>query len=160
MYSAREHVLFHAFIFFVAVLLNLAWEVAQIHAYDFPESTLFKDLIGCFIPSLGDGLMVLIIYWTGWSVFRSSRWVIRPGTKGYFLMIASGLFLAIVVELTGVYWREAWAYNERMITVLGIGVLPALQMVILPPVTFLLIRWIWTMRNRNRNINVASHEKI
>ena len=83
MHSNREEFFIHGSIFFVAVFLNLAWEVAQIHAYDFPESRLITDLIGCFIPSLGDGLMILIIYWTGWVVFQSPKWILSPGSKGY-----------------------------------------------------------------------------
>ena len=69
-------------------------------------------------------------------------------------MVGVGLTLALLVEWNALYRTRAWAYNERMITILGVGVLPALQMVVLRPVTFLLIRWLWTIRNRNRKINV------
>jgi len=72
------------YLFILAVPLNLFWEVAQIRAYDFPESSLMQDIIGCFVPSLGDGLMTLIIFWIGWAVFRDSQWILTLGVRGYF----------------------------------------------------------------------------
>lgn len=136
------------YLFLLAVPLHLTWEVAQIRAYDFPETTLIEAAIGCFVPSLGDGLMTLIIYWTGWLVFREWRWVLHPRIRGYLLMMVIGLLLAVVVELNALYRTGAWAYNERMITLsfLEVGILPVLQMLILPPVTVLLVQWVWKGR--------------
>lgn len=139
-----------ALLFTLAVPLNLTWEVVQIGAYDFPESSLLKNIIGCFVPSLGDGLMTLMIYWVGWLFFRESRWILYPGRKGYLLMIGVGLILAVIVEWNALYRTGAWAYNEKMMTVpiLKAGLLPVLQMVVLLPFTFLLLQWIW--RNRRQ----------
>ncbi len=131
--------------FVLAVLLNLIWEVAQISAYDFPESSLVTNVLGCFVPTLGDGLMILMIYWTGWLVFREFQWILRPGLKGYLLIMAAGLILALIVEWNALYRTGAWAYSEQMITIpiLGVGLLPVLQMMVLPPATALLLQRIW-----------------
>ena len=131
--------------FVLAVLLNLIWEVAQISAYDFPESSLVTNVLGCFVPTLGDGLMILMIYWTGWLVFREFQWILRPGLKGYLLIMAAGLILALIVEWNALYRTGAWAYSEQMITIpiLGVGLLPGLQMMVLPPATALLLQRIW-----------------
>ncbi len=131
--------------FVLAVLLNLIWEVAQISAYDFPESSLVTNVLGCFVPTLGDGLMILIIYWIGWLVFREFHWILRPGLKGYLLIMAAGLILALIVEWNALYRTGAWAYSEQMITIpiLGVGLLPGLQMMVLPPATALLLQRIW-----------------
>src|SRR6266850_2011471 len=79
------------YLFILAVPLNLFWEVAQIRAYDFPESSLMQDIIGCFVPSLGDGLMTLIIFWIGWAVFRDSQWILTLGVRGHLFMMSMGL---------------------------------------------------------------------
>lgn len=132
-------------LFLLAVPLNLIWEIGQMSAYDFPETNLAMDLIGCFVPSLGDGLMTLIIYWAGWLGFRDSQWILHPGIRGYLFMVSIGLTLAVMVEWNALYRTGSWAYNERMITIpiLEVGLLPVLQMVLLPPVAVLLLQWIW-----------------
>ncbi len=119
-------------------------------AYDFPENSLMTVVIHCFVPSLGDGLMTLIIFWTGWAVFRDSQWILTPGVKGYLLMLAVGVLLAVVVEWNALYRTGSWAYNERMITIpfLGVGLLPLLQMMILPIATILLLPLIWKKRGQ------------
>ncbi len=89
--------------------------------------------------------MILIIYWTGWLVFREFQWILSPGLKGYLLIMAAGLILALFVEWNAVYWTKAWAYNEEMIIipVLEVGLLPVLQMILVPPATALLVQLIW-----------------
>lgn len=141
----KEQLWLHAYVFLLAVPLNLIWEVGQMGAYDFPETTLMEDILGCFIPSLGDGLMMLMIYWAGWLVFRDASWILKLGSKGYRVMLGAGFILALLVEWNALYRTGAWAYNEQMVTlpVLGAGVLPILQMALLPVLTALLVRWAW-----------------
>lgn len=138
------------YLFLLAVPLNLVWEVAQITAYDFPETSLMRDIIGCFVPSLGDGLMTLIIYWTGWLFFRDSRWILSPAVKGYGFMIFAGVILATAVELNALYRTGAWSYGEQMmrVPILKVGLLPILQMVLLPPATVILLQWMWGKKEK------------
>lgn len=143
-------------IFLVAVPLNLAWEAAQIRAYAFPAEGIMTDVIGCLVPSLGDGLMTLVIYWAGWLVFRDGAWMLRPGLQGYLLMALSGLVLAVGVEWNALYRTGAWDYSPRMprVPVLGVGLLPILQMLLLPPATGLVVRRWW---NRRRALGGSPH---
>jgi hypothetical protein len=104
----------------MTVPLNLIWEIAQMKAYDFPNTSLITDVIGCFVPSLGDGLMMLIIFWTGWAVFRDWQWILKPAVNSV-LMFVLGVLLAIV-ELNALYVTGAWRYNEQMITIPVLGV--------------------------------------
>ena len=149
------------YLFLLAIPLHLIWEVAQIRAYEFPETGLMTDVIGCLLPTLGDGLMTLIIFWTGWAVFRDSRWILKPALKGYLLMFVIGIFLAIIVELNALYLTGAWRYSEQMITisVLGVGLPPLLQMVLLPPITAVLLRWIWRKTETIKLIKVSHEER-
>jgi hypothetical protein len=138
----RETLRLQAAIFAIAVPLNLAWEVAQVQAYAFPRQGILADLLGCLVPSLGDGLMTLAIYWSGWLVFRRPTWIARPGVAGVALAALVGLLLAVGVEWNALYLTGAWAYAPAMplVPVLGVGLLPVLQMLVLPPVTFLAVR--------------------
>lgn len=143
--SLLKQIRVQAYLFLIAVPLHLIWEVAQITAYDFPGTSLTTDVIGCFLPSLGDGLMTLMIYWSGWFLFREPEWILKPGAKGYLLILGVGLTLALLVEWNALYRTGAWAYSERMITIplVGVGLLPILQMAVLPIVTVLLVQWLW-----------------
>ena len=110
------------------------------------------NLIGCFLPSLGDGLMTLVISWGGWIVFRNAGWILGPGLKGYMLMALLGLVLAVGVEWNALYRTGAWDYTPAMPTVpiLAVGLFPVLQMLVLPPATALVIQHWWRWRDEPR----------
>ena len=125
-------------IFIVAVLLNYLWELAQAPLYVGLQDYDTRVFWHCFVASLGDGIMVLLIVAAGWITLRQPDWFVRPGVPGYLVMIAAGLFLAVVVEWMAVHKLQRWAYADRMPTVpgLGIGLVPIAQMLILPPLIF------------------------
>ena len=56
-------------------------------------------------------------------------------------MFILGVLLAIIVELNALYVTGTWRYSEQMITmpIQGVGLLPVLQMLLLPPFTALLV---------------------
>lgn len=150
MIPVKKHIRLQAYLFIFAVPLNLIWEVGQMNAYDFPESSLTANVLGCFVPTLGDGLMILIIYWVGWLHFRESQWILNPGLKGYLLIMGVGLVLAVLIEWNALFRTWAWSYNEQMVTIpiLEVGLLPILQMIMLPPATALLLQWMWRHSKR------------
>ncbi len=126
-----------AVIFVVAVGLNYVWELAQAPLYagvgDFRRA-----LLHCIAPSLGDELLVLLIFAFGWIALRKRNWFLRPGVRGYALMIIAGLVIAVSVELVAVYALGRWEYAARMPLApgLGVGLAPVAQMLVLPPIIF------------------------
>jgi len=54
--------------------------------------------------------------------------------------VASGLFLTIIFEYVNVYVLHRWSYRSDIPTFMGIGVLPLLQWLVLPPIVFSLTR--------------------
>jgi hypothetical protein len=119
-------------------LLNYPWELAQAPLYMGMEDYNAGVFWHCFVASLGDGIMVLLIVAAGWITLRQPDWFVRPGISGYVVMIAAGLLLAVLVEWVAVHKLERWAYGERMPKVpgLGVGLVPIAQMLILPPMIF------------------------
>jgi hypothetical protein len=124
----------------VAVIINYPWELAQ--------SGLFAGTVErgaqwwhCFVASLGDGILVLVIYSCGWAVFRRADWFERPRPAQYALMLTMGGLIGLVVEWVAVHVAHRWAYANAMplIAALDIGVVPVLQMVVLPPLIFRLV---------------------
>lgn len=128
-----------AALFAVAVLVNFVWEMAQspLYAGAFNVSTAFWH---CLVASLGDGLLVLLIFSIGWMITHRPYWFERPGVGGYALMMVTGLAISMGVEFLAVQIGEWWSYTKRMplVPVLGVGLAPVAQMLILPPLTFYL----------------------
>ena len=127
-------------IFFVAVAVNYAWELAQTPLYagvDFPGAVWH-----CFVASLGDGLLLLFIYAAVAVALRSLDWYMRPGVEAYFAMAAAGLAVGVAVEWWGLHIAKRWQYSELMPIIPGaaVGLAPILQMLVLPPAIFAAVR--------------------
>ena len=77
-------------LFMVAVLFNYPWELAQSPLYQ-GMGSLNRMWLHCFLASLGDGLLVLLIFAAGRIAFHRQDWFAHPGIKGYALMLGAGL---------------------------------------------------------------------
>ena len=132
-----------AAVFAIAVPLNFLWEVAQSPLYaslpPFPARVWH-----CLAASLGDGLLIVLLWITGWSVFRRPDWFRRPHTGKCLLMLTTGIVVGVIVESAGLRTGR-WSYEPRMPRVGHLGIVPLVQMVLLPPLTFALAartRWV------------------
>ena len=128
-------------VFIVAVFLNYVWELAQAPLYVGLERYGAAVLWHCFVASLGDGIMVLLIYLAGRIILRRLDWFERPGVSGYVVMLSTGLLLALSVEWLGLRVLGRWRYTDRMSLLpgLGLGVVPIAQMLFLPPLIFRMV---------------------
>lgn len=141
-----------AAIFIVAVGSNYVWELAQSSLYvgmdDFS-----RMLWHCFMASLGDGLLVLLIFGVGWAALRRRDWFVRPGVRGYALMLAAGLVIAFTVEWVAVRIARSWVYSARMpvVPLLGVGLSAVAQMLLLPPLIFHIVARSAAWRDRTAN---------
>jgi hypothetical protein len=52
----------------------------------------------CFVASLGDGLMVLLIVAAGWIILHQQNWFQQPVVSGYLVMLTTAFFIAVMVE--------------------------------------------------------------
>lgn len=137
-----------AVLFVISVLLNFPWEVAQMPLY-VEDGSWFEFALHCIIPSLGDGLIVMFIFCVGWVARGRSDWADQPDAAAYMLMLITGFCVAVVVEWVGFYGLKRWSYTVSMplLPVLSIGVVPVLQMLILPPLVFRMTGW-WLARRQ------------
>lgn len=127
-------------IFFVAVAVNYAWELAQTPLYagvDFPGAVWH-----CFVASLGDGLLLLFIYAAVAVALRSLDWYMRPNVEAYVAIAVAGLAVGVAVEWWGLHIAKRWQYSDLMpiIPGAGVGLAPILQMLVLPPAIFAVVR--------------------
>lgn len=132
-----------AVLFVVAVLANYLWELAQAPLYVGMASSR-AVWWHCFVASLGDGLLMLGLFATGWVILRRHTWFVHPGVAGYGVMVAAGLVIGVTVEWVAVHIFARWMYTPWMPRVpgLAVGLVPVLQMLVLPPLIFRLVaRW-------------------
>ena len=127
-------------IFIIAVVLNYAWEIAQSPLYSSGKGALSRQSVWwhCLPASIGDGVLVLIIFGIGCLVLKRPNWDERPGRSGYLMMAVAGVLTAASLEWLALRVGEWWSYGPQMPVVpgLGIGVTPLAQMVVLPPLAF------------------------
>lgn len=127
-------------IFGSAVALNYAWELAQAPFY---EGVVLPDALWhCFVASVGDGVLVLVIFAAVCAAMRAVDWYLHPTSRSYLTMAIAGLAVAIAVEGWGLHVAERWQYSALMpvVPVLEVGAVPVLQMLLLPPLIFALAR--------------------
>lgn len=126
-----------ACVFVLAIPLNFAWELAQSGLYAGADQWPSRWW-HCFVASLGDGILVLVIYAVGALIAGRIDWF-ESGYRQYPLVLATAVILALIVEWVGVNTGR-WSYTARMPLVPGLdlGVVPVLQMVALPPLIFYL----------------------
>lgn len=129
-------------VYVIAVVVNFPWEMLQAYLFE-PMGTAGEATLRCLRASAGDGLMVVMVLLIGGAIFRKLDWFVDPRARAYGVMIATGAALAAIVERVAIATGR-WAYRPEMPTLPGnLGVLPLLQMVLLPPLIFYLAaRWV------------------
>lgn len=89
--------------------------------------------------SLKDALMVVLIYLVIGMFLRNGSWA-KIGNVGWAVLIVALPVWQAVIEYYSVYIYGRWGYAESMPLIYGIGLLPILQMLILPSIAILLSR--------------------
>jgi len=131
-------------LFLVSVVLNYAWEVSQAFLYQGMVSSR-AIWLHCFVAALGDGLILGLIHLCGCILFKDFQWSARLGLLRFVFMTTSGLVISIAIEWVAVHQLHRWSYTDQMPMLPGmdIGLVPVMQMVLLPPIIFCLTNY-WT----------------
>jgi hypothetical protein len=130
-------------VFIVGVALNYLWELAQAPLYAGLQDW-GRVWWHCLVAALGDGLLIWLILVIGWLVFGRFEWYVFPSYSTLGVMLAAGLSIGIGVEWIALNILGRWAYAAAMplLPGLNIGLVPVLQMLVLPPLIFhLASRW-------------------
>lgn len=104
------------------------------------EMPLLRHALTCFLASLGDVTIAALAYAATGLLFGRPLWALSPD---WFwpaaLWVAIALGITALIELWAVATGR-WVYGPSMPVVLGIGLAPLLQWVIVPVVTLLIFR--------------------
>ena len=119
---------------------HLVWENAQMPLFEAAGSWRENFAMCLFATATGDMLFMLTLYLTLVVTHRDLCWVgnreayRHPAT--WVLPVLVGVLLAVSFELWAVYAVGRWKYGSMpVIPVLGVGLTPALQMIVVPLLT-------------------------
>ncbi len=94
-----------------------------------------------WIASFKDALMVIVLYFIVGVLVRNMSWGRRFNNKRLVILLVLGLLWAVGIEYQAIN-AQRWSYAAAMpvLPVLNVGLLPSLQMLILPAVSVLMAR--------------------
>ena len=135
---------FRLLLFLVSItfVLNLIWDNAQAPLYAGYEN-FWQHFLLCLWGTVGDILIVLCVYGSIALAYRDLDWLSLSRLKNWKILVSSvalGTTIAILIEQRALL-TDRWNYAAGMplIPGLDIGLLPILQMIILPLLTFYLV---------------------
>jgi hypothetical protein len=128
----------------VALPLYFAWEMAQAPFFTGMPAGWVRATLMCAQATLGDGVLVAAVAMVGALLYRDRRWFVPPAPLRYVVAVVVGVALQIAVEWVMVYRLDRWGYasDQPILPIVGLGILPVLQPIVLLPLTFwLTARW-------------------
>lgn len=137
---------FSGYLFIVSFLFNFFWEISQMSFYKFEGmgdiSNYSKFVEIHWIVSLKDALIVLCLYFIVGILMRNIYWGRKLNNKRLAVLLVLGGLWAIGIEYNAVIINHRWAYADIMplLPLLNVGLLPVIQMMILPMLSIFLTR--------------------
>lgn len=126
-----------------AFLLNLPWELWQIPLFKGTSSLAHWDgVILCTRAAAGDAAIALLAFWLVAAVSRTRDWMRRPSAAALGAFVAIGIVVTIALEYWATHIGGRWDYAEAMprLPLLGTGLAPLLQWLLIPPLVVWLVR--------------------
>lgn len=128
---------------FFALMLHFPWEMLQAPLWvgmaNVPHA---QGVRACGVAALGDVMIALLAYWSAAVVARSRRWLLDPSCRTLLVYIVVGLVLTIGYEFLATEILRRWEYASAQprVPLLGTGLAPLVQWMVLPPLTLWLSR--------------------
>ncbi len=125
----------------LAFALNLAWEIAHVRLYTLWASTdglsVSWALLHC---TLGDVVIALAMFALAVVMLGDKDWPISRPWAGGAIVVAGAVAYTALSEWYNVYRVGSWGYTASMPLIIGIGLSPLLQWLVLPPVMVVVYR--------------------
>ena len=125
----------------LALVLHLIWEIGQLPFYTlWEEANAWRIALYVTHCVAGDGIIATLSYLAVALAWREADWPRQRPWTGGTTLVALGLGYTVFSEWYNVYRAGAWAYAEIMPRILGIGLTPLLQWVVVPIIMLVLIQ--------------------
>ena len=129
-----------------ALLLNYPWEFLQAPFFEgMAVASHWGAVKACTGAAVGDAMIMLFAYWSV-AVAASDRWWFRIPSRVQMLgFIAAGVVITVAIEHIATQSMDpawGWRYADTMPTVpvVGVGLTPLLQWILLPPLAIWFVR--------------------
>lgn len=126
--------------YFTVILLgNLVWEFAHFPLYTlWTTGTLSEKVFAIAHCTMGDLLIAAASLLAALVVAGDARWPLEGFARVTILAVAAGLGYTAFSEWLNTTVRGSWAYTDAMplLPVLGIGLTPLLQWIVVPVLAF------------------------
>lgn len=119
-----------------AFLLNLPWEFWQVPFFaGMGSASHWAATVFCTRAALGDAGIAVTAFWVAALAVQSRRWILTPKVGTLTVFLLTGLLITVVFERLATGPLDRWLYAETMpvVPALGVGLLPLLQWILLPP---------------------------
>lgn len=127
----------------IAAIANLGWEVAQLPLYAIWRTGTPRELAYAILHCTAGDLIVLAAALSiSLLVVGDRSWPVRSYARAALLATLIGIAYTIFSEWFNVGIRQNWAYAPAMplLPLLGTGLSPLLQWVVIPPAVFALVK--------------------
>ncbi len=119
----------------LAFVLNLTWEAAHVRLYTIWAAVDGMSVVWALVHcTLGDVLIAVAMFALTGMVLRRANWPASHPWAGGAIVVFGAIAFTIWSEWYNVYRAFSWNYTASMPMILGIGLSPLLQWLILPPV--------------------------
>ncbi len=126
-------------------LLNFVWEIWQAPFFvGMSDAPHWEAVKSCTRASAGDVVIMLVAFWGVAVVNRSRAWALDFRQRDLVAFTSIGFVITVLMEWLATGPLSRWTYADTMpvVPLLGIGLLPALQWLLLPPLV------LWFMRRQ------------
>lgn len=124
-------------------MVNFVWEMLQMPLFEVgPEVSLIEVNLVCIQASIGDAVMLMIAFWILAVFFKSRRWLFHLSIPRVGLFLVPGITMTILLEALATGPLQRWTYGDLMpiLPVIGTGIAPIIQWIIVPPLVLSLVR--------------------
>ena len=131
-------------------LLNFMWEIFQAPLFQGMKSKAHWDaILQCTRATGGDLIILLSAFWAGALIFRDHAWLAKARNRIVFVFMGLAFMSATGTEMLMTRYLHHYRYGSAMpiVPLLGIGLSPFLQWIILP----LLV--VWFVRRQTTSIS-------
>ena len=134
-----------------AFVLNFIWEMLQMPLYTgVMQKPYSESVVICLLATAGDVAIMLGAFWLLALLAHSRHWVSGSDSKQVVQFTAIAFVIGIAAEEVAIKPLHSYSYNSRMpiVPVLGMGLVPLLQWILLPLAVFFLSKRQLKPRNR------------
>ena len=120
--------------------MHFTWEFLQAPLFrNMRDATHMDGIRICLQATLGDMVIVLIAFWVASFLTGTRHWAALPNRWATAAWVSTGLAITVALEFYSTEIAGRWAYDVTMLRlpVIGTGLSPLLQWIIVP----MLVLW-------------------